>query len=122
MTYCIAKKGKDSYSLEIMTSHLPLVMGSREEKPEHLGGNERWTSIELKQMISIHPKESRKDWMLEQMYRADIKNPNNKEFQLWQQDSHPIELTTPEITRQKLNFLHNNPVLAGFTDLPENYL
>ncbi len=56
------------------------------------------------------------------MYRAGIHNPNTKEFQLWQQDSHPIKLTTPEITWQKLNYVHNNPVLAGFTYLPESYL
>lgn len=123
LKYCIANKGMDLYAWVIMTSHLHLIMGSQGDKPEHIMRDmKKWTSIELKQLINSHPKESRKEWIMEQMYRAGIQNPNNKEFQLWQQDSHPIELTTPEITSQKLNYLHNNPVLAGFTDLPENYL
>jgi putative transposase len=41
---------------------------------------------------------------------------------LWQQDNHPLELTTPEITHQKLDYLHYNPVMAGIVEKPEDYL
>jgi len=37
-------------------------------------------------------------------------NPNNKNFQFWQQDNHPEELITNEFIDQKLNYMHNNPV------------
>ncbi len=45
--------------------------------------------------------------------RAGEKNSNNKYFQFWQQDNHPIELYGYETLRQKLNYLHENPVRAG---------
>jgi putative transposase len=54
--------------------------------------------------------------------RAGKKNSNNSNFQLWQQDNHPIELSTPFIAHQKLDYLHYNPVEAGFVRNPEDYL
>jgi hypothetical protein len=47
---------------------------------------------------------------------------NNNNFQLWQPDNHPIELTTPVIAHQKLDYLHYNPVVAGIVEKPEDYL
>ena len=58
-------------------------------------------------------------WMMEQ---AGKKNSNNRGFQFWQQDNHPIELITPPDTHQKLDYLHYNPVEAGFVQHPEDYL
>lgn len=40
-------------------------------------------------------------------------NNNNKEFQFWRQDYHPIELDTAEKFKDRLDYLHNNPVEAG---------
>jgi putative transposase len=45
--------------------------------------------------------------------RAGERNSNNKNFQFWQQDNHPIELYVYETLQQKLNYLHDNPVRAG---------
>ena len=38
-----------------------------------------------------------------------------------QQNNQPIELTTTKIIRQKLDYIHTNPVEAGFADYPEAY-
>jgi hypothetical protein len=48
-------------------------------------------------------------------------NSNNDNFQFWQQDNHPVQLTTPKFTHQKLDYIHNNPVVAGYVDKPEEY-
>ena len=45
-------------------------------------------------------------------------NSNNKEYQFWQQDNHPIELWSKEVIRQKLDYIHLNPVKAGFVTEP----
>ena len=82
----------------------------------------RHTSGTLKKAIQQHPAESRREWMLWLMQRAGKKNSNNSDFQLWRQDNHPLELTTPEIAHQKLDYLHHNPVEAGFVEKPEDYL
>ena len=56
------------------------------------------------------------------MQQAGLKNSNNKDWQLWQQDNHPIELMTAEMFHQKLNYIHFNPVVAGFVENEEDYL
>ncbi len=53
------------------------------------------------------------------MRQTGLKNSNNNDFQLWQQHSHPIELNTNELMDQKLEYIHLNPVKAGFVDIPE---
>ena len=55
----------------------------------------RHTSIQLKSAIKDHPSETRREWILWMMKRAGMKNCNNIEFQLWQQDNHPIQLDNP---------------------------
>ncbi|UXP33895.1 hypothetical protein N6H18_08045 [Reichenbachiella agarivorans] len=58
-------------------------------------------------------------WMFE---RAGKKNIRNGAFQLWQQHNHPVELSTNEIIDQRLDYVHNNPVEAGFVYKPEDWV
>ena len=80
-----------------------------------------FTSGQLKLAIAQNPQESRKEWMLEFMHRAGSSNGNNREFQFWQQDNHPIELSNNTMINQRLDYIHNNPVTAGFVIHPEEY-
>ena len=57
-------------------------------------------------------------WMFK---RAGLKNANNKLYQFWQQDNHPIELTTLQMMQQKMNYIHENPVRAGIVYEPQDY-
>ena len=59
--------------------------------------------------------------MLGMMERAGKKNSNNRDFQFWQQHNHPIELSDNRMMDQKLDYLHQNPVEAGFAARPEDY-
>ena len=54
--------------------------------------------------------------------KAGEKNSRNQGHQFWQQDNHPIELSTPEMKRQRLKYLHENPVRAGIVQEPEHYV
>jgi len=42
--------------------------------------------------------------------------------QFWRQDNRPIEIYSNVVIDQKLDYLHNNPVKAGFVENPEDYL
>ena len=57
-------------------------------------------------------------WMME---RAAKKNNNPAKFQLWQPESYPIQLINNEMAHQKLEYLHNNPVEAGFVTKAEEW-
>jgi putative transposase len=60
--------------------------------------------------------------MLGLMRAAGKANSLNKDFQLWQQNNHPIPLTTMKIAHRKIDFMHNNPLEAAFVDVPEEYV
>jgi hypothetical protein len=48
------------------------------------------------------------------MERAGKKNSNVQKGQFWQQHNKPIELWSNEAITQKLEYIHYNPVEAGF--------
>ncbi|WP_338394563.1 transposase [Fulvitalea axinellae] len=81
-----------------------------------------FTSKKIHETLHNSKTESRKEWMLRAFRYAGKKNSNNKHFQLWRQDNHPIELFTPKVVRQKIKYIHENPVKAGIVSSPEHYL
>lgn len=121
--HCISKKGLELYAYCIMTSHVHLIIGSNKEPMEDIIRDmKRHTSETLRKAIETNRMESRKEWMLQMMKDAGIANPNNKDFQLWKQDNRPIELRDKERLYQKLKYIHNNPVEAGFVEKAEDWL
>ncbi len=119
-SFCEQKKGLELYSYCIMPSHLHLIIGSNKDPLEGIMRDfKSFTSRAIREAIQNHPGESRKEWLLWMMKRAAGKSSHHNEFQLWQEGNHPIELSTPTITKQKLDYIHNNPVEAGLVTAPE---
>lgn len=44
-----------------------------------------------------------------------------KDFKVWQDGFHPEELITNRFIDQKLDYVHNNAVVAGFVNEPHHY-
>ncbi len=116
--YCQKEKGLLVGAYCIMTSHVHLALGTKgDEKLEDIIRDlKSYTSRHIRKYMENNPQESRKEWMMWMMKRAGDKNSNNKDFQFWQQHNHPIELSSNEITQQRIDYIHNNPVEAGFVD------
>ena len=123
LKFCQEKKDLELYAYCIMTSHVHLIIGSKGNPMSNIMRDlKRHTSEELRKAIQRNPRESRREWILKMMEEKGKENSNNIGFQLWQQDNHPIELSTEKIMHQKLDYLHNNPVEAGFVEIPEAWL
>jgi hypothetical protein len=45
----------------------------------------------------------------------------NQQFQFWQEGNHPQEITDKNMMRQKLDYIHQNPVRRGNLDKPEDW-
>lgn len=124
--YCQKNKGLAVHAYCIMPSHVHMVVSAQGNSSlvditRDLKGH---TSRCFRSLLSDQhlSYESRKSWMFWMMQRAGISNANNKDFQFWQQDSHPIELSTDELYYQKIDYIHMNPVVSGFVDQPEYWL
>ena len=46
------------------------------------------------------------------------KSSNTTNYQFWRHDNKPIELWSNEVIQQKIDYIHNNPVEAGFVTDP----
>jgi putative transposase len=113
--HCQATKDLELYGWCMMTSHVHLIIGTSGNALSNIMRDlKRHTSEELHKAIANNKTESRREWMLWMMGRAAKKTSNDARFQLWQPENHPIELATPKIAWQKLDYLHYNPVEAGF--------
>lgn len=65
-------------------------------------------------MILEDPQESRKEFLIWMMKRAGTKNSNVQNRQFWQQHNKPIELWSNHVIDQKVAYVHESPVEAGF--------
>ena len=58
---------------------------------------------------------------LDQLRREMVEHKTDRDFQLWQEGSHPEQLSTDAMVRQKLEYAHNNPVERGYVDEPQQW-
>jgi REP element-mobilizing transposase RayT len=115
LAFCRKEMEMEIYCWCIMPSHVHLIFRAKNNDPGALLKSlKTHTSKELQKLIAGNIQESRKEWMLWLMERAGLKNSNVKSRQFWQQNNKPIELWSAEVIDQKVDYIHNNPVAAGF--------
>ena len=121
--FCQQNKGLELFAWVLMTNHFHLIArAGKDNKLEHiLRDLKKITSRRIIKAIIENPKESRKEWMRYMFERYGKYNANNKQYQFWQQDNHPIELWSPEVIKQKLDYIHNNPVKNGYVTEAKDY-
>ncbi len=123
LNYCVANKGMEIYAWCIMPSHVHIVFRSTIQKPEDLLRDlKSYTSKQLIAAIKDNTQESRRDWLISAFKKAGANNGNNTDHQFWQQHNQPIELWSAQVIQQKIDYIHANPVEAGFVELDHEYL
>ncbi len=123
LKYCQENKGLIVHAWVIMSNHLHLIVSATDGKqlPDIVRDFKKFTSRSLINAIDQNPQESRKEWLMNMFRFAGGNNNANEGHQFWQQDYHPIELSNEYLTRQRLNYLHENPVRAGIVWEPQHY-
>ncbi len=117
LDHCRKQKGMEIYAYCIMTSHIHLIFRAKESNPSDiLRDFKTFTSKKLFNQIAENGHESKKEWMLWMMAKAGEKKSNVKRNQFWQQHNQPIELWSNAVIDQKLTYIHENPVVAGFVN------
>ena len=122
--YCQQKKGLELFAWCIMSNHVHMIIAAKAgfQLPDIMRDLKKYTSKQILKAIEENPEESRKEWMLAIFKNAGNYNSNNENYQFWQQHNKPIEVYSTKVILQKLDYLHNNPVEAGYVEYPEEYL
>lgn len=119
VNHCRSEKGMEVFAYCFMPSHVHLVFRSDNEDPSGLLRDFKgYTARKLIKEIEENPQESRKEWLLWMMERAGKKKSNITKRQFWQHHNKPIELWNKQVIKQKIDYIHYNPVEAGFVTYP----
>ncbi len=124
LKYCQDNKGLIVYAYVIMTNHMHLVVAAEEGflLSDIIRDFKKHTSKTIINAILANPSESRQEWMIRLFKYYAKHNKNNKVYQFWKRDNHPIELVRTDWMWQKINYIHQNPVRAGITVNGVDYL
>ena len=123
LDYCRKYKGLKIWAYVIMTNHVHLMACTDEKSLSGiLRDFKRHTVKHLLQSINTE-KESRRSWLMKAFSISDeIINQRQISHQIWVHDNHPIELESYKFIMQKLGYIHENPVRAGFVDDPSAWV
>lgn len=81
----------------------------------------KFTSREIISTIEDYP-ESRREWMLDLFRKACEHLKRDQQYKVWQTGYHAESLITAKFIKQKLHYIHDNPVKARIVENPEDYL
>jgi len=122
--HCQQNKGLVIYAYVIMNNHVHMIVSAAEgyNLSDILRDMKKFTSKKIIAAIDENIQESRKRWMLWLFRSNGERNYNNEIYQFWQQDNHPVCLDSAIMLKQRLDYLHYNPVKEGIVEEPEHYI
>ncbi len=122
LRYCQKEKGLDIFAYVIMSNHVHLIVRSGNENlSQTVGDLKKFTSRQIIKSIETEP-ESRREWMLWMFKHAAEKHKRNKNYQFWTHENHAVLLYSEQFIKERLLYIHDNPVRAGIVEHPEDYL
>ena len=98
-------------SYVILENHLHLIVQA-ENLPVELA---RFKSFTARKLID-HLQERNAEHLLQQLAFFRKQHKQDREYQLWEEGSHPQLMENEEVLRQKLEYIHQNPVKRGYVD------
>ena len=123
LKYCQENKGFEIYAWCIMSNHMHLIVGGADgvKIGNVIRDFKKYTSVKMIEVINQNIQESRREWMLWMFKKLAEKSSKHQKYCFWQNEYHPIELSDPVIMQQKLDYIHQNPVIERIVDEPEHY-
>jgi putative transposase len=104
------------YAYVLMEHHLHLIV-SAEDLSKEIHDFKSFTAHKIVDYLETNGSE----YLLEQLRSGKAAHKVDRIYQLWQEGSHPQLIKDPAMMRQKLQYIHYNPVKRGYIDVPEHW-
>ncbi|HJT79190.1 MAG TPA: hypothetical protein VJ739_18480 [Gemmataceae bacterium] len=104
------------YGYVILENHLHLIASSPDLAKE-IGDFKSFTA----RQIIDHLEAKRARTLLKLLRFLKARHKTDRAYQLWQEGSHPEQIQNDAIMRQKLEYIHNNPVERGYVEEPTHW-
>ena len=116
LIFCRQQKGLRLHAYVILDNHLHLLVSS-DNLSQVIQDFKRHTAREI---LAVARQEN-KLWLLKQLEFLKGVHKSESQHQVWQEGFHPQAITTEDMLRQKMDYIHYNPVRAGLVDRPEDW-
>jgi REP element-mobilizing transposase RayT len=117
INFCKQNKELKIFCYCIMPSHVHFISYSENGSLSNtLRDLKAHTAKQLIKAIEENLQESKKELFLKLFKYFGSKSPQNQQMQFWKHDNHPFFLYSNQMIEQKINYIHNNPVEAGFVN------
>jgi len=116
LEYCRAHKKLKIYAWVILDNYWHAIMAAP-NLPQVLADLKRHTAQKILEQL----KDESCEWLLDQFSSFRAAHKTESQHQFWQEGFHPQEISDDETMRQKLDYLHDNPVKRGLVAGPEHW-
>ena len=110
------ESGFTLYGYVILENHLHMIAASSD-----LGRDvqrfKSWTAREI--LLLLQKKRSQRMLELLALFKRRYKIEST--YQVWEEGSHPQLIESEAVMRQKLDYIHQNPVKRGYVERPEHW-
>jgi REP element-mobilizing transposase RayT len=132
LKHCQEKKGLEIYAYCLMSSHLHLLCKGTDGfiLSDIMRDFKKFTSKQILKTILEEP-ESRREWMLDYFQKSCEHFKKDQKYKVcfasspfrlgWQGGYHAEIVQSNWFIKQKINYIHNNPVKEKIVTLPEDY-
>ena len=116
LSYCRKEKGLKVYAYVIMDNHIHLIVSGKNLSKTIASFKRHAAKFIIKCL-----KEDNLNWILNQLSFYKLEHKKKSNYQVWQEGFHPQCISTDEMLKQKINYIHYNPVKRGLVDEMEHW-
>jgi REP element-mobilizing transposase RayT len=104
------------YGYVILENHLHFIASSP-DLPKEVGDFKSFTARQIIDQLEARGART----LLKLLRFLKARQKADRTYQLWQEGSHPEQIQNGAIMRQKLDYMHYNPVERGYVDEPTHW-
>jgi len=112
----LSNDGLKLHAYVVLENHMHLIAQSEDLRRDI----RRFKSYTSKQVLA-YLAENRVSTVLDQLAFYKKAHKGDRSYQFWQEGVHPELIQGDGMMRQKIEYIHNNPVARGYVDEPEHW-
>ena len=116
LRYLQSKEELTLFGFVVMENHLHFIASSS-NLSNVLRRFKSFTGKEIIVLLKMRGESA----VLQQLSYAKERHKVDRPYQFWQEGSHPVLISNEDIMRQKLEYMHYNPVRRGYVDDPAHW-
>jgi REP element-mobilizing transposase RayT len=118
LRFCREKKGLQLFAFVVMPNHLHLIAGADDDLHAIMRDFKRFTSRTIHERLAADGRKTLLTWLAD---AAESARGCRGEFSLWRPGFEPRAIYSRSVLKQKLDYLHGNPVRKGLVSKPEDW-